>query len=246
MNVESVAAITKQLLEVLGYLLRERVIHRDIKPANIMVVNQDPVVQLTDFGLSSESLRGKDYCGTREYAAPEVFHVASGLRTGYDERVDVWSLGAVALELLGDLPQWKGNQEQYFRRIQDTLSSRTQPFYTLLRHMLAENPTERASASECLTKLWPTDLQGRIDDSRVRKRHKTSMMVQKQRITRSSKPMPDWIGAMDLSAFFNHSVKELSQQNCRGTSPRKRRLNQQRLKDYKIPWKSPDDFGQIR
>jgi len=46
MDVESVAAITKQLLEALRYLHQEGVIHRDIKPANIMVVNQDPVVQL--------------------------------------------------------------------------------------------------------------------------------------------------------------------------------------------------------
>jgi len=164
---------------------------------------------------------------TREFVAPEVFHVASGLRTRYDECVNGWSLGAVNLELLGDLPQWEGNQEQYFRRIQDKLSSQTQPFYTFLRHMLVKDPTERASASECLTTLWPTDLQGRIDDSGVRKRHKPSMTAKEQRITRSSKPMPDWLESIGLCAVFSRTAKTLSRQDCCGTSPKKRRLNQQ-------------------
>lgn len=212
-----------------------------------MMANQGSVVQLTDFGLSTESWRGKDCCGTREYMAPEVFHVASPLRTEYDGRVDVWSLGVVVLELLGDLPQWPRNQEQYYRRIRDKLSSKTSPFYTLVRHMLAEDPTERATASECLTKLWPTDLRDRIDDSGVRKRPKTSMMAQEQRITRPSKPMADWVGPTSFPAFFTPAVKTLSRKDCSGISPRKRQLNRQRCSNnYKNPWSSPTEFGLIR
>jgi len=242
MDVPSVAAIARQLLDVLEYLAGQGLMHRDLKPENIMV-NQGPVVQLTDFGLSTESWRGKDYCGTREYLAPEVFHVASPLHTEYDERVDVWSLGVVILELLGDLPQWPRNQEQYYRRIRDKLSSKTLPFYTLVRHMLAENPTERATASECLTKLWPTDLRGRIDDSGFSKRPKTSMMAQ-ERITRLPKPTPAWVP--DFSAFCR-PTKPLSWQVCSGPSPKERRLNQQHFSKYcKDPWGSPTEIELIR
>lgn len=76
---------------------KEPIIHRDIKPENIFV-NSRGTYKLGDFGVS----RILDKChgatattaiGTPAYLAPEQ------TRKGYDERVDIYSLGLVLYEL---------------------------------------------------------------------------------------------------------------------------------------------------
>lgn len=73
------------------------IIHRDIKPENIFV-NARGDYKLGDFGISRilDGCRGTvatTAVGTPEYYAPEQ------VREGYDERVDIYSLGLVLYEL---------------------------------------------------------------------------------------------------------------------------------------------------
>ena len=50
--------------------------HRDIKPANILVRSRMPfVIKLVDFGLAKNDAFLKTFCGSNEYAAPEIWGV---------------------------------------------------------------------------------------------------------------------------------------------------------------------------
>lgn len=68
---------------------------------------------MTDFGLSkqlTETLKKTDsFCGTIEYMAPEV---VMSPPPGHDLRVDWWSIGVLAIELLtGQSPFSKDGQD---------------------------------------------------------------------------------------------------------------------------------------
>ena len=95
----------KQLLQGVNYLHSNGICHRDLKPANILVedlnLRGEPYVKLADFGFAT--LFGSDRetmgrfvrMGTLEYMAPELVG-----ELGHDEKVDVWALGCIAVELL--------------------------------------------------------------------------------------------------------------------------------------------------
>lgn len=76
---------------------KDPIIHRDIKPENIFV-NSRGTYKLGDFGVSRildkcQGATATTIVGTEAYLAPEQ------LRKGYDERVDIYSLGLVLYEL---------------------------------------------------------------------------------------------------------------------------------------------------
>ena len=83
------------------------VLHRDIKPANLVVVpGMNQVVKIIDFGIACPTFGGHDdaiddattVAGTPRYMAPE--QVAAGK---LDARVDVYAVGIVLRELLGEM-----------------------------------------------------------------------------------------------------------------------------------------------
>ena len=89
-------------------------IHRDIKPANIFAAQQGgryDVTKLLDFGLvkatvdtrSIELSQEGSIAGSPLYMAPEQASGSSGL----DRRSDIYSLGAVAYDLLTGSPPFK-------------------------------------------------------------------------------------------------------------------------------------------
>lgn len=62
-----------QVLEGLLYLHHEKkIIYRDLKSENILL-NHNGEAKLSDFGLAKEGEAGVTFCGTKEYAAPEIF-----------------------------------------------------------------------------------------------------------------------------------------------------------------------------
>lgn len=101
---DHVRFILYQILRALKYVHSARVLHRDIKPKNILVSSKCEV-KLCDFGLArvyfEHQLEQKtdnltDYVATRWYRAPELLLG----NEGYDEKIDVWSVGCVLAEML--------------------------------------------------------------------------------------------------------------------------------------------------
>ncbi|HEY5956102.1 MAG TPA: serine/threonine-protein kinase [Polyangiaceae bacterium] len=107
----------KQLLDILSPLVGtlERahahgIVHRDIKPANVYLLD-DGGVRLMDFGFAKfVRLRGLTLtgyvAGSPSYIAPEMWLHGSDK---VDQRVDVYSLAAVAFRALGGRPPFMGN-----------------------------------------------------------------------------------------------------------------------------------------
>lgn len=102
--------IIKAVCQGLEYAHSKRLLHRDLKPANIMLTS-DEEVKITDFGIarqmreSMSKLSQKTISGTPAYMAPE--HIMGEHLT---VRSDIYSLGAVAYELLaGHPPFYQGD-----------------------------------------------------------------------------------------------------------------------------------------
>lgn len=64
-----------------------------------ILLDADGHINLTDFGLSKESIEGDEktysFCGTVEYMAPEVVN-----RRGHSTAADWWSLGILMVSFL--------------------------------------------------------------------------------------------------------------------------------------------------
>lgn len=90
------AMITKQVTAALEIIHSLGLIHCDVKPENVMVQSHSRCrVKLIDFGSSAYlHERFSSYVQSRSYRAPEVIVGAP-----YDGRADVWSLGAMMIEL---------------------------------------------------------------------------------------------------------------------------------------------------
>ena len=126
-----VKSILYQILSGLDHIHAHRFFHRDIKPENILVSTSAPndsafsrysnlvtppstpptyTVKIADFGLAREThskLPYTTYVSTRWYRAPEVL-----LRAGeYSAPVDMWALGAMAVEIATLKPLFPGGNE---------------------------------------------------------------------------------------------------------------------------------------
>ncbi|KAH8811758.1 meiosis induction protein kinase-like protein [Xylogone sp. PMI_703] len=133
LDVASVKSILFQIMQGLEHIHAHSFFHRDIKPENILVSTssqQDSnnafrrysalvtppstppayTVKIADFGLAREThskLPYTTYVSTRWYRAPEVL-----LRAGeYSAPVDIWAIGAMAVEVATLKPLFPGGNE---------------------------------------------------------------------------------------------------------------------------------------
>jgi serine/threonine protein kinase len=87
-------------------LYSKQVIHCDLKPENLLV-SSDDVVKICDFGFSHYKTRtnlNNDFLGSAWYLAPELL---LGQRS-FNEKVDEWSVGVLALGMLMGTDALKG------------------------------------------------------------------------------------------------------------------------------------------
>jgi len=100
-----------QIFDVVDYLHSvKRIVHRDLKPENFMIkidIYNKPKIKLIDFGLATyipiNGIKIREFYGTREYAAPEIYE-----SSGYLEKVDEWAIGVIMYNMLTGFEPFKG------------------------------------------------------------------------------------------------------------------------------------------
>ncbi|KAN0052789.1 hypothetical protein ACTA71_006896 [Dictyostelium dimigraforme] len=103
------ANLVRKIVSAVGYLHGLNIVHRDLKPENLLLKSKDSHldVAIADFGLSKiigQTLVMQTACGTPSYVAPEVLNA-----TGYDQEVDMWSIGVITYILLCGFPPFYGD-----------------------------------------------------------------------------------------------------------------------------------------
>ena len=153
MNEGQIAGVCREVLQALDFLHKRHVIHRDIKSDNILL-GDDGVVKLADFGccaqISSEQNKRTTRVGTPAWMAPEM---ATG--KPYWPKVDVWSLGITAIEMVentGRVPYLIATNGKPDIKERNKLSPIFQDF---LDSCLETNVDKRLSSSGTRSLSWP-------------------------------------------------------------------------------------------
>ena len=157
-----VCQVLYKVLVAINYCHTIGISHRDIKPENILfqTADNDSEIKLIDFGLSKKySLEEKMHTilGTPYYVAPEV------LSGEYDQKCDIWSIGAIAHIMLTGQPPFNGkNNQEIFKKILtqegkfegEQWENLSEASIDFIKRCFIKCPDQRISASIALQHKW--------------------------------------------------------------------------------------------
>ena len=103
----TIKTFTEQILKGIEFYHSLGILHCDLKPENIMLNDDQSKVKIIDFGSGCfTNKRVFTYIQSRFYRAPEVI-----MEVGYDNKIDIWSLGCVLAEMIMGRPLFAGKDE---------------------------------------------------------------------------------------------------------------------------------------
>jgi len=141
-----------QLVSVISYAHKHKILHRDIKPENI-IINKQGQVKLLDFGIARDlswQTPDKSSAGTVNFMPPEQFEGQSCLAS------DVWALGVILYIFATNAVPYFQQNDQYPQDIDITVESRAPR--TINPHL---DPTLERIIMRCLQ----IDLEKRYQDA---------------------------------------------------------------------------------
>ncbi len=188
--IDDAVGIATAVASALDYAHRHGVIHRDLKPENILLHEGQPLV--ADFGiaLAVSNAGGARVTqtglslGTPQYMSPEQ---ATGDRA-IDARTDIYSLGAVAYEMLTGEPPHLGSTAQAV--IARVIAERPRP----VRATRASVPVHVEAAIERALEKLPADRWASAQEFAdvMRGKHGTLHTTAADGAARASQNTPSW------------------------------------------------------
>ena len=162
--------LMKQIVSALQYLHFNKIIHRDLKLDNILVnfpseydknsLNMmKAVVKIIDFGFATQLNKQLTYTalGTPTNMDPVILeNIKTGIpNAGYNEQVDIWSLGTICYEMLvGHKPFNGKSMDELFQKVKNgTYSlplSLSKEVVSFINGMLQQDPNKRLTANQLL------------------------------------------------------------------------------------------------
>jgi len=187
------AKLVRQIAHACAYLHKRGIVHRDLKPENLLLASKTPGadVKIADFGLSKIMQATsvlQTACGTPGYVAPEVLQ-----GQGYNQEVDVWSIGVIMYILLcGFAPFHADTNPKLFEKIMAGRYTFLSPYWDkisdsakdLIRNMLVVDPKQRFTSTQVLEHPWirgntatDEDIRGALTELKKTKEEENKVMT---------------------------------------------------------------------
>ncbi|KAK5878557.1 hypothetical protein CesoFtcFv8_023955 [Champsocephalus esox] len=147
-----------QILSAVKYMHKHNIIHRDLKAENVLLTSTG-CVKVADFGFSTQISERSDaldtFCGSPQYAAPELFREECYL----GPPVDVWAMGVVLFFMVTGTMPFRADTIGKLRRCVIECAYTVPPWVPgpcqrLIKGMLKAAPDERYALDQMMGCNW--------------------------------------------------------------------------------------------